>query len=631
MPYASTIVVPDASADEEDLLEDCDESCGDSVEMTQAEMEAEEAAQAAKEAKKTTDDAQVIKDAKAVKDAKVAEQALLKLVNEELAAKEKVAADAKAAAKKLEEERKAEALKLEAEQKLSQEQALKQAEEPVAEEKINIDQTATSNKLEEERKRAEALKLEAEQKLSQEQALKQAEAEALAKAQADLLAKQMEEKRLMEEQEKFLQSISTTSENREIVAAVKTAETPKMIDANSNGVPDDLETSLGIDTKKVDEEMVTINAQLAVREQTLISAGSSRAEAATIIKKELTKKKAENKISTIRKVAAAKYGSKIVNSKQDSRGDGSSDEVAVLMGVNPKTKGAASDEFFPVEKKLYGIDTKTSNITDIKKCTMSIATGNKLPSKGFTVLAACPKNKTFTLYMLGKNGRSVELKTAKSSENSKLVFTVEQGLVTGKSIFYIKEAKQVTGFLPSLWFASTLGAESDTETTSDPVVVDIVQETEIEQPVVKNIENIDVAGLKDIKISATADGKVHVTGLADISTMVIGTFSSAVFTSAILADVENGSFEITSARPLEAGDHEVVIYATRPEDSVQSPPVKLRFSIIPVALAATGETMEVRQVASENTGAFPVVPVASGAAVVLVALVIVYVKKARKA
>jgi hypothetical protein len=71
--------------------------------------------------------------------------------------------------------------------------------------------------------------------------------------------------------------------------------------------------------------------------------------------------------------------------------------------------------------------------------------------------------------------------------------------------------------------------------------------------------------------------------------MVIGTFQSAVFTSAILADVSTGSFTVSSAKPLEGGDHEVVVYATKLDaGGIQSAPVKIKFNIVPTANAASG-------------------------------------------
>ena len=46
------------------------------------------------------------------------------------------------------------------------------------------------------------------------------------------------------------------------------------------------------------------------------------------------------------------------------------------------------------------------------------------------------------------------------------------------------------------------------------------------------------------------------------------------------ADLEGGSFESVSPKSLDSGDHEVVLYADRPEEGTRSVPVKLRFTIV---------------------------------------------------
>lgn len=390
---------------------------------------------------------------------------------------------------------------------------------------------------------------------------------------------------------------------------------PAITDTNRNGIPDGVEKAAGLDPTKADRELVKIKTDLAVQKVKLAKEGKSKKEIQAMIKKELKKKKTERKKKVIRQAAEKKFNNKIASSAQDTNKDGVSDEMEVILGLDPRIKADTKAEFSPAEKMIYGVKTPAVG----KKCTMSLNYGDKLPSKGFTVLAACPKNKTFALYAVDKKGNETELSTKTASSNSKLAFTVDKKFKTGKYAFQIRPAKTKTqAFLWSDIFAperANAQSEDDTE-KSDAVLADIVEDTEIPQPVVQKIENVDVAAVRDIKVSATADGKIRVTGVTDLDTTVIGTFESAVFTSALLADVENGAFEITSSQPLTEGDHEVAIYASRPEDQIQSPPVKLSFSIIQTAKAAAPEIVGARSAAEEETG-FPIIPVAVGGIIII--------------
>jgi hypothetical protein len=175
---------------------------------------------------------------------------------------------------------------------------------------------------------------------------------------------------------------------------------------------------------------------------------------------------------------------------------------------------------------------------------------------------------------------------------------------------------------------------------SQPALVDVVapEELDIPEPIIQNIEDISVAGLSDIKVTQTADGRVRVTGISDSSNVVIGTFSSAVFTSAMLADIESGMFEVVSPRPLEPGDHEVVIYSTRPDENSQSAPAKLKFKIVETARAAAAEVDPSTLPGYNGAGIppetpvpqdkkFPLLPVAGGVLAIIVVGVAIGLRK----
>lgn len=561
-----------------------------------------------------------------------------KKLEAEKAAAEKAAALKKAQELKLAEEAKKkpventqkdeEAKKLEAEKAAALKNALQEeAEKKAKAEKAKMQAEAAAQIIEEAQKKADE-----ELKLAQEELFrKQAEEEARRKAEEELAAKLREE---AERKRALETAVQTTPVFEQIFIAPPVSVTHLIEDYNSNGVPDNLESA----PKEVDEELVKFQADLKVQEQNLVTAqGQSPERARDFVKKTFKKKKVEKKIRAIRK-AGKKKGIEIKNSKQGVEKWGTSDEVAILFGIDPLETVSPKATILPVEKKLLRI----KNIASLeKKCFVSIANGDKLSTAGFTILAACPKNKSFSLVAINQNGKQTVIETKQASENGKFVYAVDKKFAAGNFIFQLKEEKShPLGFLPSSWFTSALDSEGEQPVQSDPVFVKVVEDIEIPQPVVQSIEGIDVADLRDIKISATADGKVRVTGLADISTMVIGTFSSAVFTSAILADVESGSFEVISPRPLETGDHEVVIYATKPEESEQSPPVKLRFGIIQTANAASAEGAQSgRPIAIAPVGGadggeskkFPIAPVlAFGGLGILFIGIGLYLKKSKK-
>ncbi|MFA6520887.1 MAG: hypothetical protein WCT53_00680 [Candidatus Gracilibacteria bacterium] len=416
--------------------------------------------------------------------------------------------------------------------------------------------------------------LTSEEKAAQSQAIEAAaqviETQAQAKIQENLKQTEQTEK-----------ALTAAVENNPSFRAIfkntpVTAPKPMVTDVNGNGVPDSLEGSAA---NTVDNELVQLQAKLKVQEQELVTkGGKSKAEAKAIVQKVLKTKMTEKRNAAIDKVALSKYKLKKPNQ---------SERAAIILGVSPKNmEGKKNAKFSPIEEKLYGVNDKTKTTS---QCSMSIQNGSKLSSGGFTVLAACPQNQAFNLVATDKNGNEVILDSKISSENIKTIFTVISNKIrAGKSVIQIKPSAKVSYFDSNNWHASVLNETTSLE-PSNPVLVDVVEEKEVESPTVQNIENIEVAGISDIKVKSTADGKIRVTGLSDITTMVIGTFQSAVFTSAILADVSTGSFTVSSAKPLEGGDHEVVVYATKLDaGGIQSAPVKIKFNIVPTANAASG-------------------------------------------
>lgn len=508
--------------------------------------------------------------------------------------------------------------------------------------------------------RLEAERKEAERKAAEEaKRLEEEKKEAARKAAEELKIKEEEEAKRLEEERKKAEEEALQREQERIVRAAQEAEraqeqlkqvvvetpafkeifvTPPVVTVPAVDL-DALKRAAGINPKKADVELIKKEVEIAVIKRKELVKEKGEAEAEKEVQHAITKVREERKREIIQKASRKT----IASAKQGVRERGVSDEVAVLYGFQPDaqlTKKETETFSSPVEKKLFGVPS-TKTIDQVKKPTLGLTHGSKIGERGAALLATCPtKNAVFELHAIDAKGvdRSVAKQTC--SENNKLVLSVP-ALPSGNYAFKVKpiSPSPISWFFPS--FASTLNADTPAGVSeeSDPVLVSVVSDPGVPQPIVESIEGVNIAGLRDIQISAGTDGKVTVSGSSDITTMVIGTFSSAVFTSAMLADIDTGRFEVVSPRALEAGTHEVVIYATRPEESAQSVPVKLRFNLIGVAKAEAPAEIEVVSPGelpvishpSAPEKKFPLVPVlAFGGLAVLLIGIGIFLKKNKK-
>jgi len=263
------------------------------------------------------------------------------------------------------------------------------------------------------------------------------------------------------------------------------------------------------------------------------------------------------------------------------------------------------------------------------KPTTGLKPGTKFSEQGGSVHARCNADTRCDLVAYATNDEKILLDTKIGSSNDKVVFTFDQGKIKpGTYVMQVEATPTITSF-EDLSFASVISTESSDDEKSDPILVTVVSDSGVPIPVVESIEGVNVKDLiRDLSISASADGKVRAIGTSDITTIVIGSFKSAIFTSAMLADAENGKFEIASTDALEVGAHEVVIYATRPEEKVQSTPVKVKFRITEAAQAE-----KMKQAASEASttttaeSKFPLMTTVAGGLVVLLIGLGIYFKK----
>lgn len=499
------------------------------------------------------------------------------------------------------------------------EAAKKQAEESQEEEENNDSAAALRQRLkalEAERKKAR----EAVQKTIEEEIKQEAEQDA---KQFDIdlnnTAQEITDDKIIAE------NIQTTLDEH---------ITDTVLDTNQDSISDRLDPSAA---------MVNQIIEIRAQGELLLDEGIPQDE----VNQQINQQVAEVKFAAYKQAAKQQYNIVTQSNRDDNDSDGMGSTFEMQIGANPKIAEATEEGDLVQRDEIRGGQQIYNGFRplkrrDLKKVTLNLQPGSKL-SKKAAVLARCASGKSYNITATKKKN-SYRVGKAVCGQNNKFVAVADlKKLQKGKYAIRVERDRSAFSFWPaSFLFASAVdsdktgdeGAETITE-DSDYIPVEIVDDTELSEPVVESIQDIEVAGVKNIEVTPTGDGRVKVTGSTDFDSAVIGTFSSAVFTSAMLADVETGAFELVSPKPLEKGDHEVVIYSTRPEKAVQSTPVKIKFRIVETANAASEEPVVIggwdsvppTRPAAEKTG-FPMTGVAAGAGVLIVLVGIgIFLKK----
>lgn len=441
----------------------------------------------------------------------------------------------------------------------------------------------------------------------------------------------MRERQAQEDQKKLEQIIQETPVFQEIIAQAPPSQTPSQPPATIAN----LAIAAGENPAQIRQELIRTEARITAQTQVLVARGVLQPkEVKKTVKKKFLRAKAKKTKQLVRKVAKKK-GIQIAKSTDGLQIDGASYEADGIYGVDPKKKQRSKDSAWTAfEERFHKVALADPNKPgDIKRMTTNLHSGLKLPTTGAAVHSAGPPKQVAALYAIDRNGKETLLDKKPYADNGKVVLLTnafEKKQKEGTYLYQVRKEAYISLFPEGwTWLASTLPLPQD---QSEPVIVEVLpaEVIDIEEPIIQSIEGVDIAGLSDIKISKTGDGRVRVTGISDISSVVIGTFSSAVFTSAMLADIDNGLFEVVSPRPLEPGDHEVVIYASRPEENAQSSPVKLKFNIVDTARAAAEEdtNLPVPSPAAEENK-FPIVPVTAGG-IILILIGVAVLKKRNK-
>jgi len=420
----------------------------------------------------------------------------------------------------------------------------------------------------------------------------------------------------------------------------------RFADNNLNGIPDGLEQDLKLNTTSVDQTDISQEAKMAIQAAQLISHGEGGAtDVSKKIQLERKKFRATRTREMINEVSKTLYNTEIVGIDTDSNNDGISDEVSILFGIDPNESNTNA------LLRLYG--AKESNNSETPNCTTDLMPADNLSANGFAVLARCQTNGEYTMFAIDENGRESELAT-NLTDNNNLVFNV----VNSNDVL-LKSGKYILVLRTSDYEESSKTEEPEVATpkdASEPVYVEISDDNKIDSPVIKKIGNLDgedvevsdeVNAVKNLQLSIDGEsGRIVVKGIADIESVVKGAFQSAIYSSAILADTESGGFTIVSPRPLDLGNHEVVIYASKQQENARSKPISLRFSINKLLgedkilieeesqRPSASETKSVEGTSEseeKNTSKLPILPIAGGIVLLGAGVAVLHIRKNRGA
>ncbi len=500
------------------------------------------------------------------------------------------------------------------------------------------------------------------------------------KAQQEIVAQQ--EQAIVQEQ-RLQEVVQNTPAFREL--AGNGGAVVVVADKNGNGLQDAVEDKLDEGTKQeLQQQRIADEAQLAAKRKELLAQGKKADVVEKEIKRDRQVSNAKRKQKALKAVAKKAY-----NNAEPTNEELTAIELGVdPRDVSPAGDDYSPVEKVLYRRGKAGGNALTMSVTPGTQLSANGAAVLIGGPKGMRIelVATDAKNKKYVIArgVIGDNGKTV-LVTEGDLTPGFYVFQVRRGdlgvdgaaiidsgfmpKVDGAAIIDSGFTPRVdgaaiidSGFMPQVdgaaiidsgftprpergaaapqggnrpqFGTSTLGGPNSSllaqpEPAINPssnVLVEVTGSETITDPKVKTIQTVSVESLKNIRVKRTADGKIRVTGTADLDTTVIGSFKSAVFTSAILADVQTGAFTVSSAGTLEDGDHEVIIYATRSEDGTQSRAVKVPFSIIE---QETGDgKLVVGQDDSSSENSLPVVPIAI--AMGLVAIVVVSVLLSRR-
>lgn len=288
----------------------------------------------------------------------------------------------------------------------------------------------------------------------------------------------------------------------------------------------------------------------------------------------------------------ARIGTDIHNADTDL--DGTNDGVEYLqLASNPKKSDPKPNITTPI-------------ITNIRN--------GEVVSSNFTISGTAKADEVLDVWLLYKDGKRVNLGTVQTLENGRFLFNNTKQLAAGQFIVYVESS----GKLPPCGFDTAqvsvinencvnpedlqTAVLSDTKVKrSQLVLIEVAEDDPVKAPEPTRLADAEISKeviLKNLQITIKDNAPV-LSGITELGTTVIANWTSALLSSAIIADIAGGGFEIKAPSPLLAGNHRVLVYAKKPELGTVSPSVAVSFKV-----SEEGEIMEQSQeeVPSGETG-----------------------------
>lgn len=301
------------------------------------------------------------------------------------------------------------------------------------------------------------------------------------------------------------------------------------------------------------------------------------------------------------KIAEKKYGIKLTTAYADSDNDGISDAVEIKAGSDPRSADSDRDGKTDAEELSLGTDPAQETDFDLvlkKPAVTNISEDRTFVSSQPPVRGRALPGSIVTVKIIGQDG-SIQIKKIKVLENG--LYSVTPDALKNGAYQISVETHDAEGNLVEQSDIANLNI--DTSKKGSTLVLQAPKSTEIQ-------------------------GNIDLQGTAEPGALLEAQWQSVVMTSTILADSETGEFKLTSPKGIGAGEHELTVYGVK--DGVVSKEKKLKFNVVPEALAASAAT-EKRSAPAEAEVSFlsqNKLLVSGGVALLaIIAIAVVIVKK----
>lgn len=275
----------------------------------------------------------------------------------------------------------------------------------------------------------------------------------------------------------------------------------------------------------------------------------------------------------------SRYESVGATSIEDSDGDGLSNAQDCRYLVDPfniDTDGDTytdgeevllyqSDPLDPLDPGFLEAETKITNLK------FGMITSDPKPSiQGYAV-----NGKNIIVYAFDKDGKQLELFRTVTDDLGRFIgiptFEMEEGPYDIQAVSYEDDWESVIA--PSLKIRIII----DFSLKIPPPIVYAISEFTFPQPLGSQAAVNSFVDETPIEISSA---QPTVYGNAFYQSDVVAIFQSVITSASLVADIEEGDFEITSPEPLEYGPHTLVLYSTTP-DGIRSQELVIPFEIVP--------------------------------------------------